>query len=376
MSQTMSLKDKLYQEVVLKRIEKTDWKLGNSSPLVVELDPTSVCDLACPGCISEDIIALGNRFSDDRLMSLGQEFIDSGVNAVILIGGGEPLAHRKVGDLMTLLGKNDIHIGITTNGTLMDRYMDIISQYSSWTRVSVDAATDQTFSKLRPTKGQALSKFNKVIDNMTKLAIKKKGKLGFSFLIQTEADGIDIVSNVHEIYDAALLAREIGCDYFEVKPTYQFRDDVPHSLMKHDKSRMNEARDQIQKLDDLETNNFKILKAINLEASLRGVDTAQTKTYKSCPSTHLRTTVTPLGVYVCPYWRGKDYMKIGDANSFSFADIWHGQLRKDVMERLDASKDCQFHCLRNDTNNECISIKDKQLAGESLTIVEEFDRFI
>ncbi len=372
----MSLKDKLYQEVVLKRIEKTDWKLGNSSPLVVELDPTSVCDLACPGCISEDIIALGNRFSDDRLMSLGQEFIDSGVNAVILIGGGEPLAHRKVGDLMTLLGKNDIHIGITTNGTLMDRYMDIISQYSSWTRVSVDAATDQTFSKLRPTKGQALSKFNKVIDNMTKLAIKKKGKLGFSFLIQTEADGIDIVSNVHEIYDAALLAREIGCDYFEVKPTYQFRDDVPHSLMKHDKSRMNEARDQIQKLDDLETNNFKILKAINLEASLRGVDTAQTKTYKSCPSTHLRTTVTPLGVYVCPYWRGKDYMKIGDANSFSFADIWHGQLRKDVMERLDASKDCQFHCLRNDTNNECISIKDKQLAGESLTIVEEFDRFI
>ena len=376
MSQTMSLKDKLYQEVVLKRIEKTDWKLGNSSPLVVELDPTSVCDLACPGCISEDIIALGNRFSDDRLMSLGQEFIDIGVNAVILIGGGEPLAHRKVGDLMTLLGKNDIHIGITTNGTLMDRYMDIISQYSSWTRVSVDAATDQTFSKLRPTKGQALSKFNKVIDNMTKLANKKKGKLGFSFLIQTEADGIDIVSNVHEIYDAALLAREIGCDYFEVKPTYQFRDDVPHSLMKHDKSRMNEARDQIQKLDDLETNNFKILKAINLEASLRGVDTAQTKTYKSCPSTHLRTTVTPLGVYVCPYWRGKDYMKIGDANSFSFTDIWKGQLRKDVMERLDASKDCQFHCLRNDTNNECISIKDKQLAGESLTIVEEFDRFI
>jgi MoaA/NifB/PqqE/SkfB family radical SAM enzyme len=376
MSSTMNLNNKLYQEKVLNRINQTDWTNGNAAPLVVELDPTSVCDLACPGCISEDIIAMGNRFDDERLMRMGQEFIDGGVNAVILIGGGEPLAHRKVGDLIDLLGQNDVHIGITTNGSLIDRYINSISQYATWTRVSVDAATDETFCKLRPTKGNGPSKFKKVIDNMKMLAKVKKGKLGFSFLIQTEADGANIVSNVHEIYDAAVLAKEIGCDYFEVKPTYQFRDNVPHALMKHSRERMDEAVLQINRLEALETETFKIVKAINLMHSLRGVDSDQPKVYKSCPSTHLRTTVTPLGVYVCPYWRGKEHMKIGDANNSSFKDIWNGDLRKTVMDKLDAHKDCNFHCLRHDTNMTAISIKNSQINGEEVHAVDEFDRFI
>ena len=104
MSKTMNLLNKLNQEFVLEKLDCTDWELGNTGPLVVELDPTAVCDLACPGCISEDLVSIGNSFSKDRLMEIGQEFIDCGVKAVILIGGGEPLAHPKTGDLISLLG--------------------------------------------------------------------------------------------------------------------------------------------------------------------------------------------------------------------------------------------------------------------------------
>src|ERR1700731_1083491 len=106
MSTTMNLTSKLYQDAVLDWIDSTDWIEGNRSPFVVELDPTAACDLACPGCISEDLIALGNRFTDERLLELGREFIDCGVKAVILIGGGEPLAHRKIGEFITLMGEN------------------------------------------------------------------------------------------------------------------------------------------------------------------------------------------------------------------------------------------------------------------------------
>nr|VFK67959.1 MAG: hypothetical protein BECKUNK1418G_GA0071005_11813 [Candidatus Kentron sp. UNK]VFK70956.1 MAG: hypothetical protein BECKUNK1418H_GA0071006_10455 [Candidatus Kentron sp. UNK] len=56
MAQRMDLIRKLQQRSVLDRIDKTDWNSGNSAPYVVELDPTSVCDLACPGCISQDLI--------------------------------------------------------------------------------------------------------------------------------------------------------------------------------------------------------------------------------------------------------------------------------------------------------------------------------
>ena len=71
---------------------------------MVELDPTAACDLAC-GCISEDIIARGGRFSDERLLELGSELIEADVQAVILIGGGEPLAHPKISQLIHLLEK-------------------------------------------------------------------------------------------------------------------------------------------------------------------------------------------------------------------------------------------------------------------------------
>ena len=376
MSKKMNLIKKLYQNLVLEKLQNTDWEKGNSGPLVVELDPTSVCDLACPGCINEDVVNKTNSFSNERLMELGNEFIENGIKALILIGGGEPLAHPKAGEFIALMGKNDVHIGITTNGSFINKYIDEISEYSKWTRVSMDAATNGMFTILRPTKG-GRSKFQKIVENMRMLAKTKKGTLGFSYLIQTEADGPGIKNNIHEIYNAGVLAKEIGCDYFEVKPTYQFRDGAVHKLMKHDQKLMEEAKDQIAKLDELESDNFKIIKAINLDHSINGVDVEQPKSYKKCPSTHLRTTVAPSGVFICPYWRGKDDYKIGDLNNMSFSDMWNSLKRKEVMDRVDISVDCHdIHCLRHETNNTCIDLKNKLDNNVKISTTSEFDRFI
>lgn len=372
MSETMKLANKLYQEEVVVRINELD-----PVPYVVELDPTAACDLACPGCISEDLIALGNRFTDERLISLGWELIIAGVRAVILIGGGEPLAHRKIGDFIELMGNNDVHIGITTNGSFIDRHLDRIAKFSKWTRVSMDTATEETFGRLRPTKG-GKNKFNHIVQNMVDLASVKTGKLGYSFLIQTPADGKGIETNIGEIYDAARLSRDIGCDYFEVKPTYQFRDGVAHALQKHDKGLMRWAAEEVARLDELETASFKIIRAINLKPSLEGVETPQPKDYHVCPSTMLRTTITPTGTFVCPYWRGKEPMRTGDPVKQSFAEIWKGDRRAKVMTTLDPSRDCNFHCLRHETNQTVFALREAlfQSNGVRLETVDEFDRFI
>ena len=71
----------------------------------------------------------------------------------------ENLCHLKIGDFIDLVSRNDIHVGITTNGTYIDRHI-VIAFYSKWTRVSMDAATDNIFTILRPIKG-GKSKFNK-----------------------------------------------------------------------------------------------------------------------------------------------------------------------------------------------------------------------
>jgi len=152
--------------------------------------------------------------------------------------------------------------------------------------------------------------------------------LGFSFLIRTEADGFGIKSNIHEIYDSALLARDIGCDYFEVKPSYSYAGGIDHALVVHSEGRMREAKKEVDRLSTLVTDSFKIMKAINLEDSLNGVKNIQAKDYIKCPMTELRTLICPSGVFVCPYWRGKERFRIGDVNNTSFKDMWAGDRKK------------------------------------------------
>ncbi len=375
----MNLLDKLYQPFVIDAIKNNQWSKekwsSSDHPLIIELDTTEACDLACPGCISEDIMKTNNRFSDQRLMQMAEEFVDAGVKGVILIGGGEPLAHPRVGDFMQFLGEHDIHIGITTNGTFIHKYLDIIARYSSWTRVSMDAASNRTFQILRPSKG-GKSKFDQIVENMRQLARVKTGKLGYSYLIQTPKDGEGIIANIDEIYDAAKLARDIGCDYFEVKPTYQFRDDVEHALMVHDPHLMQQAREEIERLDELVTDSFSVMKAINLDYSLAGKQAEQFKDYHTCPMTELRTLICPSGAFVCPYWRGKKHMQIGDMNKMSLQAMWHGDQRKQVQQRLDPSKDCNFHCLRHESNEAVFTIHQRLVEGEKITAIDEFDRFI
>ncbi|MBT5399247.1 radical SAM protein [bacterium] len=370
----MDIAIKLRQKFVVDKISSTDWQQGTNGPLIVELDTTEACDLACPGCVSEEIMD-GHRFSNDRLLRLGEELKEIGVQGVVLIGGGEPLAHPAIGDFMQYLGDNDISIGITTNGTFIHRYMGIIAKYSSWTRVSIDAATDSTFLKLRPTKG-GKSKFNSILDNMRNLSKIKKGKLGYSFLLRTEIEGPGLVSNIHEIYDAAVLAKEIGCDYFEIKPSYKYKNNAVHSLIKHNPIQMRQARKEIEKLNELVDDNFKVIKAITLDASLDGAEEKQPKDYKTCPSTELRTLLTPSGGYVCPYWRGKDQFNIGNIIDTSLKEIWNSKTRKDIQKYLDPSKHCSFNCLRNDSNLEVFKMIEDIRNNVDIQVIDEFDSFI
>ncbi|MBN1365844.1 MAG: radical SAM protein [Syntrophaceae bacterium] len=375
MAQKMDIIKKLSQGFVLDKIKETDWTKGSTNPLVVELDATEECDLACPGCVSEDIIANKGRFSNERLLSLGVELKDAGVKALILIGGGEPLMHPAIGEFIKYLGENDIHLGITTNGTSIDKYMDVIAEFSSWTRISLDASTEKTFNRLRPARNGE-SKFNHVINSMKKLAKIKKGKMGFSFLIRTEADGFGIKTNIHEIFDAAVLARDIGCDYFEVKPSYVYAGGVAHALVVHSKKQMQEARSEINRLDTLMGDSFKIMKAINLEESLSGAKIIQTKNYSRCPVSELRTLICPSGVFICPYWRGKDKFRIGDVNNMSFSDMWNGKRRQEVMKFVNPSKKCTFHCLRHESNIEILRIIKDFKNGKNVDAINEYDRFI
>lgn len=370
----LNLKYKLRQRSIVQHLHGIDWKKGSKAPLVVEFDPTTACNLACPDCISRDLLNQ-KSFSRERVRELAQEMVDAGVKAVVLIGGGEPLAHSEIGWVIEYFGKNNVKLGLTTNGLLIDKHLDVIAPYMDWTRVSMDAGTSETFGRIRPNHANK-SEFDRAIKNMRALAAAKKGKLGYSFMIYSEGkfDPSDTVpqkpfSNISEIYLAAQLAKDIGCDYFEVKPMY----DIHHFSIGQKQEFVEEAKTLIAKALELEDGKFRILQALKLKAVLNGEPNVEPKSYTRCAVSQLRTLVTPSGVYVCPYFRGRPDKRIGDVNGSSFMDMWSGESRAAVMEKLNPSVDCRMHCIRHDSN----LVLEDMIAGQTPTdLVDDFDSFI
>jgi hypothetical protein len=251
----LDLEGKLFQASLWPAVSAAARGEGLRAPLVVELDPTSFCDMACPECISIDLLNQ-TRFPRHRLLSLASEFVERGVRAVILIGGGEPLLHNAIGDVIRVLGEAGVAVGLTTNGTMIHRHLDAIARFVSWTRVSVDAGTAECLERFRPHRS-GRNVFERVIGNMRQLAEVKTGSLGYSFLLvaRTGADGTVVESNFADVATAGVLARDIGCDYFEVKPAY----DLGHFLVAQPPALGQLLADQLGRVRELASDGFEVI---------------------------------------------------------------------------------------------------------------------
>src|SRR3990167_1451218 len=199
---------------------------------------------------------------------------------------------------------------------------------------------------------------------MTAYSKVKTGKLGYSFLILSDfKDGQVTRTNVGDIYEAGRVAKEAGCDYIEVKASY----DMQHFLIGQPMDVVFLAKEQIAALRDLADDTFRVITPTTLKDVLDGNPLYQPKEYHGCAVSDLRTLITPQGAFVCPYFRGRQDKKIGDLTEQSFSEMWAA--RKDVV---DPSRDCRFHCIRHQSN----------LALESwpgiqgTQVVDDYDLFV
>jgi MoaA/NifB/PqqE/SkfB family radical SAM enzyme len=360
----LDLMAKLYQPGIYDAVTKVARGQRSKAPVVVDLDPTSFCDLACPECISGKLLNKG-RFTRERLGSLAEELVSMGVKAVILIGGGEPLAHSGTQALIYTLGRAGIAIGVVTNGTMIDRNLPGLAEHASWVRVSVDAATTDTYRRFRPNR-KGVSVFDHVIDNMRRFAAVKKGALGYSFLVMVRQDDDEpAVSNHYEVLAAAELAKGIGCDYFEVKAMF----DEGHHIVGLAEDVLASIMDQLKQARSLEDANFEIVHSSTLDSVRDHAGPIQPKAYHRCRVAELRTLVTSSGVYICPYHRGNSAAMLGDAVTDSLVDIW-SQSERGI---IDPNRDCAFHCARHTSNLELHQIA----IGKGRPVLEsDLDPFI
>jgi MoaA/NifB/PqqE/SkfB family radical SAM enzyme len=315
-----------------------------AAPMAVDLDPTSYCDLSCPGCISADLLG-GERFTTARLESLAKELAAANVRAVVLIGGGEPLLHRSTPDIARILTKSGVSVGLVTNGTLLGKVLDQLTGNLSWLRISLDAATAATYMQVRPGR-HGTNKFGLVTENIRAAVAHQAFKVGISYVV-CGSRAPAWPGNMHEMATAAKLAARLGCDYLEFKaelnPDHFIRP-VSRSDLLEVKRQLRLARRAVSGTP------VRILLSSSLNALLLE-ESVQQKNYHWCPTRWLRTTITPSGVFVCAYHRGQDRFKIGDIRDASFLEMW----ARVGDQIVDPAVDCSFHCARHDANRAAIS---------------------
>lgn len=194
---------------------------GPVRPMHWDVDPSSVCDHRCRGCpyifdgpIDPMLGVARPESAPDKRTFLDyktfthflDDAVDHGCRAITFVGGGEPTLHPRFADFMSEAHMHGVKFGVVTHlGRIYADWFFEALALAIWVRVSVNAATRETYLK-----HQGRDHFRQAIWNMEALAKKGGPRVGMSFLITND--------NAAEIIEAAQLAKDAGAAYIQYKP--------------------------------------------------------------------------------------------------------------------------------------------------------------
>jgi wyosine [tRNA(Phe)-imidazoG37] synthetase (radical SAM superfamily) len=321
---------KLCQASVIERLKAyVDWKrnaapgsLPDFAPLSINLDLTSACNFACPHCVDSGIINTGEYLTYNDIQHSLETLKERGLLSVILIGGGEPTLHRDFEDIVCMVKRIGLQVGIVTNGTRLDKVAAVADRFEEkdWLRLSIDAGHRETFIKAHRPKVSI--DLHTILQNAHD--IKKANpavSLGYSFVIVwdgIEVGGIELAPNIDEMESAVQLALQYGFDYVSFKPCLvRLEDSKRESLLNETaEDRTNrliaELRQNLDRAERAAQGRVAILKSVNLQALLESKVDQLKKQPRTCHMQFFRTVMTPVGIYHCPAFRGIDKACIAD----------------------------------------------------------------
>jgi hopanoid biosynthesis associated radical SAM protein HpnH len=120
-------------------------------PLVLMLEPTHLCNLACSGCgrIREYADTMQDMMSLEECLNS----VDECPAPIVTITGGEPLLYPHVYDLVDGVLKRGKHIQFCTNGLLMEKALEQMQPHPNFTfNVHMDGL-EETHDRLLERKG-------------------------------------------------------------------------------------------------------------------------------------------------------------------------------------------------------------------------------
>ncbi len=214
----------LYLSYLLSRIFRKPMQWG--MPMVMEIEPTTSCNLRCPQCPSG--LREFSRETGMLDLPLYKKLIDElhpELVYLILYFQGEPFLNKQFLEFVKIAAAKNIYTATSSNAHYFTDEMAKATIESGLDRliVSIDGITQETYQKYR--KGGNLEK---VLDG-TRNLVKWKKKLGKS-TPHIIWQFIAFKHNEHQIPELQKLAKEIGVDELGIKTAqiydYQNTDEL------------------------------------------------------------------------------------------------------------------------------------------------------
>lgn len=110
-------------------------------PRHLQISITNKCNLKCSFCSCADR-EKGLEMELSRVEKIAEEYAELGCVAVTITGGGEPLLHPHINEIVREFHINNIKVGLVTNGLVLNLLRDDTLKMIDWIRISFDDSRD------------------------------------------------------------------------------------------------------------------------------------------------------------------------------------------------------------------------------------------
>ena len=307
--------------------ESKTWEQAKSLyPLYVEVSPVGACNHRCTFCAVDYIGYKAVQWEGALLRERLREMGSLGVKSVMFAGEGEPLLHKQINSIVLAAKFAGIDTSFTTNGVLLDK-LEVLPDVS-WVKVSVNAGTRETYSKVHRTKEDDWNKVWSAIER----AVQRKGKctIGVQMVVLPE--------NENEVVRIYQMAADRGVDYVVLKPYSQHKFSVTHQYENYRAPALVEHLKEPTKLyvrDDKPSH--------------------EPHQYEKCNATpNFWAYLMANGdLYSCSAYLLDPRFNLGSLKDKTFKEVWEGEKRRENWEfvRNDLNiSECRKNCRMDKAN--------------------------
>jgi len=230
-------------------------------PESVMVDFCDTCNMHCLCCFNYSPLGPCPFNKDQRKRSFPKEMfirlLDAceslGVATINLAGYGEPLMHPDSAELIEEIRKHHLKAAITTNGSLLTQYPEIVNILSS-AFVSVHAGSSEVYTRMHPV--DSPGNWQRVLDGFN-LLHSKSIPITIGYVLCSE--------NYQDIGNAIELAAEYGAD-IAIQPIQPFIR-KEEGVLEFDPAKKDTLQLTEQHLDEL----LSMQEGLNRLASAKGV---------------------------------------------------------------------------------------------------------